>query len=95
MHNPCPKPKTYDNEKYLKFIRGRPCGIPWCGNKSQAHHVRKIRWGAGVGQKPHDYVTISRCRELHHNPKFDDSGEQGSAVMEIIDNLMEWIEMEK
>ena len=90
-----PKSKTYRNQKYLKFMRGKKCGIPWCCKDGEPHHVRKLRWGAGVSQKPHDYVTISRCREIHHDPKFDDSGEQGSAAMEIIDNLMEFIEMEK
>lgn len=81
-----PKSKTYRNRKYLKFIRGKKCGMPWCGKDSEAHHVRKLRWGAGVSCKPHDYVTVPRCRD-HHDAKYDDGAE-----MEIIDNLMEFIE---
>lgn len=84
-----PKSKTYRSRKYLKWLRGQKCGMDWCGQDGEPHHVRKIRWGAGVSQKPHDFVTVSRCR-VHHDAKYDRGAE-----MEIIDSLMKYIEETK
>ena len=82
-----PKPKTYDNEDYLIFIRGKPCRI--CLQRAEPHHVRRIYWGAGTSKKPHDYVSIPRCRR-HHGPDFEDNVE-----LEIISLLMEYIESKR
>jgi len=89
FENACPKPKRYENPGYLKWIRGQTCGVEYCRNPGEPHHVRKLRWGAGVSQKPHDYVTVSRCRE-HHDAKFD-----GGSEMEIIENLIAYIEFKR
>ena len=81
---PHPKPQRYKNEHYLEFIRGKLCGVAGCYKNGEPHHVRRIFWGAGTGQKSHDYVTLSRCRD-HHKAEYDD-------FKEIIQNLKEYIE---
>ena len=75
------------NAKYLKFIRSLPCsnGSHFCFDKAEAHHVRRSYWGAGTSTKPHDYVTVARCR-THHDPEYEVDVEQ-----EIIGNLLTYI----
>ena len=90
MINPCPKPKTYEDPKYLKWKRGQTCGVYGCDKVGEPHHVRHQVWGSGTSKKPHDYVCVSRCRE-HHNPVYDDFGINGMVELEIIDNLMRYI----
>jgi len=82
-----PKPQRYKNEKYLNMmVRGTICGISGCGKLGEPHHVRRLYWGAGTSQKPHDYVTVSRCRD-HHDPEFEENVGQ-----EIINNLVVYLE---
>jgi len=80
---PMPKPETYRSEKYLKWIRSRPC--PYCCKRSEPHHIRRSYWGAGTSQKPHDFVAVPRCRD-HHGPDFEDGVER-----EIIGLMIEYI----
>lgn len=68
MPEPLPKPVTYRDHNYLDWMRGQPCVM--CGKHGEPHHVRRLYWGAGVSHKPHDYCTISLCRE-HHDPKHE------------------------
>ena len=83
--NPDPKVKTLRDPKYLAWVRTQPCPYLWtCEGKVEAHHVRRHRWGAGVSQKPHDYVAVPRCH-AHHHPDFEDDIE-----LEIIDLLIEY-----
>jgi len=85
--NPRPKTHTKRDPKYLKWIRTLPCPYQWtglCEGKIEAHHVRRHRWGAGVSQKPHDYVAVPRCK-THHSPAFELDVE-----LEIIDLLIEY-----
>jgi len=82
-----PKPKTYRNQKYLKFIRRKPCCLSgWTG--VEAHHVRRSYWGAGTGIKSHDYAAIS----LH--PSFHDPKSEKQLQVEeiIISNLIQYIQ---
>ena len=90
--NPQPKPKTLRNEDYLKFIRSLPC--PYSGRTGNrlpgperriSHHVRRSYWGAGGGQKPHDYVAVPRHTTCH-SPQHEVEVEH-----EIIENLMLYI----
>ena len=85
-----PKPKTHEDPKYLKWVRGQICGVYGCGKIGEPHHVRRHLWGAGTSKKPHDYVCVSRCRE-HHDPVYDHFSANGMAELEIIDNLMRYI----
>ena len=77
------KPVTYHDKKYLAYIRQIPC--KYCYRRAEPHHVRRHRWGAGTGKKPHDYVTVPRCRD-HHGPQFEEGVE-----FEIIELLMGYI----
>lgn len=79
-----PKPETYRNPKYLRWIRTLPCGI--CGKPAEPSHTRRSYWGAGTSQKPHDYVAVPRCRYCHVE-LFEDDVER-----EIINLLMAFIE---
>lgn len=49
---------------HLSFVRKHSCAK--CGGMAgiQAAHVR-LGSGAGVGQKPDDYFTVSLCRDCH------------------------------
>jgi hypothetical protein len=76
----------YRNKKYLQWIQSQPCEI--CNGKSEPHHIRKERWGAGMGQKPHDYVAIPLCRK-HHDPAIE---KLIKVEYLIIENLMRYIE---
>uniref|UniRef100_A0A6M3X9L5 Uncharacterized protein n=1 Tax=viral metagenome TaxID=1070528 RepID=A0A6M3X9L5_9ZZZZ len=87
--NPQPKLKPYRNENYLDFIRSKPCGICHKPPRSEAHHARRICWGAGARQKPHDYVAVSRCPPCHR-PENEVDVER-----EIIDNLMAYAELKR
>ena len=81
---PDPKPqKPFRDKKYLEFVRSLRCTICW--KQAEAHHPRRSYWGAGTGQKPHDYVTVARCRE-HHGPDYEDDIE-----IEIIGNLIRYL----
>jgi len=85
---PVPKFKTYRNKKYLAWMRGQPCEA--CAKPGEPHHVRRSHWGAGVAQKPHDYVTISLCRP-HHHAEIENHLFKGVERI-IIDNLIRYIE---
>ena len=63
--NPQPKLKPYRNARYKSYIRKHGC--VFCGGTAEAHHVRRLEWGAGVGIKPHDYACIPLCH-VHHTP---------------------------
>ena len=88
-----PKLKPYRDANYLKFIRSKPCGVCNRAVDVEAHHVRKYCFGSGGSQKPHDYCTVPRCFEFHHNPAFNDSHPVWQmAEREIINLLMEYIQ---
>ena len=85
---PCPKKKPYRSPKYLKFRRERGrCEV--CGQPSEPHHVRRYYWGAGASQKPHDFVTVDRCRE-HHKPEYEYRVNE-----EIVENLVLYLTLHK
>lgn len=93
-----PKKITHHSEKYLNFIRSKPCII--CARKAVAAHVRKQYWGAGTSQKPHDYVTIQLCDTHHkildsHSLEYFDEFHNTDIKRVIIDNLIEYITREK
>lgn len=89
--NPIPKPRTKRDKAYLAWIRKQPCGYKgnFCQGEVEAHHVRRQRWGAGAGKKPHDYVAVPRCH-YHHTPNHELDVE-----LEIIDLLIKYFGKEK
>jgi len=61
------KPKResrWRSQRHLAFVRSHACA--GCGSMAgiQAAHVR-IESGAGMGQKPHDWQTVSLCGNCH------------------------------
>ena len=66
---PDPKIIIPRSASFLKFIRSKPCEVPYCNYPAVAAHVRKSYFGAGSGKKPWDWVAISLCDNLqcsHH-----------------------------
>lgn len=65
-----PKLQRWTNDKYLQWVKSRPCCV--CGATSDdAHHLIGHGQG-GMGTKAHDLFTIPLCRvhhgELHKDP---------------------------
>lgn len=53
------------SQAHCNFVRSHHCCVPLCGGMPiEVAHVR-IGSGAGVGQKPDDWNTISLCRACH------------------------------
>ena len=64
-----PKPQKrasrWRSTAHCNFVRGFACSVPGCdGRPIEVAHVR-IGSGAGMGQKPDDWRTVSLC-EHHH-----------------------------
>lgn len=60
-----PKRSTrWRSQKHCNFVRGHACSA--CGSDIaiEVAHVR-IGSGAGMGQKPDDWRTVSLCRDCH------------------------------
>ena len=51
------------SRKYLKWVAEQPC--IYCGRDSQAHHLRIMALGSGMGKKVPDYFTLPVCYEHH------------------------------
>ena len=62
--NSLKKTKTWRSEKYLSFVRSRPCVITGSDLNVVAHHVRCLG-GGGMGLKPPDYYCIPITAEEH------------------------------
>lgn len=52
------------SQAHCSFVRSRACSN--CGTTAgiEVAHVR-IGSGAGMGQRPHDYMSVSLCRDCH------------------------------
>jgi hypothetical protein len=64
-----PKPQKrasrWRSRAHCDFVRSHECIVPGCGGRPiEVAHVR-IGSGAGVGQKPDDWNTVSLCRDCH------------------------------
>jgi hypothetical protein len=62
------KPKRasrWRSQAHCNFVRGYACSVGLCdGRPTEVAHVR-VGSGAGVGQKPDDWNTVSLCRDHH------------------------------
>lgn len=62
------KPKRasrWRSQAHCNFVRSHACSIPDCaGRPIEVAHVRNGS-GAGMGQKPDDWNTVSLCAEHH------------------------------
>lgn len=53
------------SQAHCNFVRGHECSVPGCQSRPiEVAHVR-VGSGAGLGQKPDDWNTVSLCR-YHH-----------------------------
>lgn len=53
------------SQAHCSFVRSHACCVAACsGRPIEVAHVR-VGSGAGVGQRPHDYFTVSLCRDHH------------------------------
>ena len=64
-----PKPKKrasrWRSQAHCNFVRSHGCCVPFCGGQPiEVAHIR-IGSGAGIGQKPDDWRTVSLCRACH------------------------------
>ena len=62
MIHPVPKHHILRSEKYLDFVRQKPCFI--CSKPAEPHHERRHSDG-GTGLKPSDIYAVPACREHH------------------------------
>jgi hypothetical protein len=61
------KPKRdgrFRSQRHLNHVRGHACVVCDASAPIEVAHVR-IGSGAGMGQKPHDYLTVSLCKQCH------------------------------
>lgn len=53
------------SQAHCNFVRGHECSVPGCHARPiEVAHVRNGS-GAGMGQKPDDWCTVSLCSEHH------------------------------
>jgi hypothetical protein len=62
------KPKRatrWRSQAHCSFVRSHECCVPGCcGRPIEVAHIRRGS-GAGIGQKPDDWHTLSLCRDHH------------------------------
>ncbi len=62
---PAKRASRWRSQAHCNFVRSHECSTPYClGRPIEVAHVR-IGSGAGMGQKPDDWNTISLC-QFHH-----------------------------
>lgn len=59
------KIKPYRNEKFLAWVREKPCCHCGRPSPSQAHHIIGIGGNRGAGLKADDSQVIPLCHECH------------------------------
>jgi hypothetical protein len=62
---PAKRASRWRSQAHCSFVRSHECCVPDCGGRPiEVAHVRRGS-GAGVGQKPDDWNTLSLCRDCH------------------------------
>jgi hypothetical protein len=54
----------YRSQAHCNHVRLHACVVCDAAAPIEVAHVR-LGSGAGMGEKPHDYLTVSLCRECH------------------------------
>jgi len=62
---PAKRASRWRSQAHCNFVRSHSCSCNGCdGRPIEVAHVR-LGSGAGVGQKPDDFLTVSLC-QFHH-----------------------------
>ena len=80
------------NKKYLQWVAEQPC--IYCGQDSQAHHLRVQALGAGMGKKAPDYFTLPVCYTHHaecHSGEIDKETQMRWCLQTIFKALNEGV----
>lgn len=63
---PAKRASRWRSQAHCNFVRSHECCVPGCTARPiEVAHVRKGS-GAGIGQKPDDFRTVSLCQFHHH-----------------------------
>lgn len=54
----------FRSQKHLNHVRSHACVVCDASAPIEVAHVR-LGSGAGMGEKPHDYLTVSLCKTCH------------------------------
>jgi len=54
----------FRSQRHLNHVRGHACVVCDASAPIECAHVR-MGSGAGMGQKPHDYLTVALCKACH------------------------------
>lgn len=61
---PVKRSKRWRSPAHCNFVRSHACSVCSSQIAIEVAHVR-LGTGAGMGQKPHDWHTVSLCRDCH------------------------------
>ena len=61
---PAKRASRWRSQAHCNFVRSHACATCYSTAAIEVAHVR-LGSGAGIGQKPDDFRTISLCRECH------------------------------
>ncbi len=63
---PAKRATRWRSQAHCNFVRSHECSVPGCASDTptEVAHLR-VGGGAGMGQKPDDWHTISLCRDCH------------------------------
>lgn len=65
LPKPAKRATRWRSQAHCTFVRSHACCVPGCtGRPIEVAHVRNGS-GAGMGQRPDDFFTISLCRDHH------------------------------
>jgi hypothetical protein len=92
------KPKResrFRSQRHLTHVRSHACVVCDAEAPIEAAHVR-LGSGAGMGQKPHDYLAVALCKDCHQRQHREGeqtfwtwaTGGDGSHVQDVIAELI-------
>ena len=90
-----PKPIKWKNNKYLDFIRSKPCVFcvrdgSFPPKRSQAHHLRQFCF-TGWAVKPPDSFCVAACGS-HHDKDQNKPCKEAWLIQKCVEYLTEWLQ---
>lgn len=64
ISKPAKRSSRWRSQAHCNFVRSHECSTGCGGRPIEVAHVR-LGSGAGIGQKPDDWRTVSLCRDCH------------------------------